>query len=210
MTIGTLCLAMTLLVSYSTGTSSSSPSTGGLTTPEATTGVAGATASSLFNIRPLSIFTGHCNASIARGATIWKPIPGVVDVFFPKVVSQKAKLSFIIPLFSAAAVFFLFLYVRLAPKNVESPESAFIQPSIDLFFLSKFIISSGEHPKIGWQLLWYGTVVLLFKSKSFRFVYHSFFLHMGQYEEIHSAIWKLIWKRRGQCGSSQTWQNSCC
>ena len=42
---------------------------------------------SLFNIRPLSIFTGHCNASVARGATVWKPVPGVVDVFFPKVVS---------------------------------------------------------------------------------------------------------------------------
>ena len=41
----------------------------------------------LFNIRPLSIFTGHCNASIARGATVWKPVPGIVDIFFPKVVS---------------------------------------------------------------------------------------------------------------------------
>lgn len=45
----------------------------------------------LFNIRPLSIFTGHCNASIARGAAIWKPVPGVVDVFFPKVVSGNVK-----------------------------------------------------------------------------------------------------------------------
>ena len=42
----------------------------------------------LFNIRPLSIFTGHCNASVARGATVWKSVPGVVDVFFPKVVSE--------------------------------------------------------------------------------------------------------------------------
>ena len=42
----------------------------------------------LFNVRPLSIFTGHCNASVARGATVWKSVPGVVDVFFPKVVSE--------------------------------------------------------------------------------------------------------------------------
>ncbi|EFX81266.1 hypothetical protein DAPPUDRAFT_242603 [Daphnia pulex] len=62
---------------------------GGLTTPDAAAGVALATASGLFNIRPLSIFTGHCNASIARGATIWKPIPSVVDIFFPKVRSRK-------------------------------------------------------------------------------------------------------------------------
>jgi hypothetical protein len=68
-------------------TVSASSMGGGLTTPDAAAGVAGATASGLFNIRPLSIFTGHCNASIARGATIWKPIPGVVDIFFPKVVS---------------------------------------------------------------------------------------------------------------------------
>ncbi|EFX86532.1 hypothetical protein DAPPUDRAFT_307842 [Daphnia pulex] len=66
-------------------TVSASSMGGGLTTPDAAAGVAGATASGLFNIRPLSIFTGHCNASIARGATIWKPIPGVVDIFFPKV-----------------------------------------------------------------------------------------------------------------------------
>lgn len=68
-------------------TASASSNGGGLTTPDAVAGVVGATASGLFNIRPLSIFTGHCNASIARGATIWKPIPGVVDIFFPKVVS---------------------------------------------------------------------------------------------------------------------------
>ncbi|XP_057375845.1 delta and Notch-like epidermal growth factor-related receptor [Daphnia carinata] len=66
-------------------TASASSNGGGLTTPDAVAGVVGATASGLFNIRPLSIFTGHCNASIARGATIWKPIPGVVDIFFPKV-----------------------------------------------------------------------------------------------------------------------------
>lgn len=44
-------------------------------------------ASPAFNIRPMSIFTGHCNASIPRGATIWKPAPATVDIFFPKVVS---------------------------------------------------------------------------------------------------------------------------
>lgn len=72
------------------GVSAISP---GVTTPEAAAAVAAAgvvgaaTSTGLFNIRPLSIFTGHCNASIARGATIWKPIPGVVDIFFPKVVS---------------------------------------------------------------------------------------------------------------------------
>lgn len=60
----------------------------GLTTPDAAAGVVGATAPGLFNIRPLSIFTGHCNASIARGATIWKAIPGIVDIFFPKVVRE--------------------------------------------------------------------------------------------------------------------------
>ena len=50
-------------------------------------GGAGSNLSPGFNIRPLSIFTGHCNASIARGATIWKPTPATVEVFFPKVVS---------------------------------------------------------------------------------------------------------------------------
>ena len=56
----------------------------------ARTGNAGNGAGS-FNIRPMSIFTGHCNASIARGATIWKPAPAIVDIFFPKVVSQFKK-----------------------------------------------------------------------------------------------------------------------
>jgi len=54
----------------------------------ARTGNAGNGAGS-FNIRPMSIFTGHCNASIARGATIWKPAPAIVDIFFPKVKAPR-------------------------------------------------------------------------------------------------------------------------
>ena len=48
-----------------------------------------AAVNSAFNIRPLSIFTGNCNASVPRGATVWKRTPAVVDVFFPKVVSGR-------------------------------------------------------------------------------------------------------------------------
>jgi hypothetical protein len=85
---------------------------GGLTTPDAAAGVAGATASGLFNIRPLSIFTGHFNASVARGATIWKPIPGVVDIFFPKVVSVP-RLPFLLHyLMRVCSIFLLFLGFR--------------------------------------------------------------------------------------------------
>jgi hypothetical protein len=85
---------------------------GGLTTPDAAAGVAGATASGLFNIRPLSIFTCHFNASVARGATIWKPIPGVVDIFFPKVVSVP-RLPFLLHyLMRVCSIFLLFLGFR--------------------------------------------------------------------------------------------------
>lgn len=69
---------LVVLVMAALGASSGSPSDVGVG------GVAGP--SGLFNVRPLSVFTGHCNASIARGAAVWKPAPGVVDVFFPKVV----------------------------------------------------------------------------------------------------------------------------
>lgn len=89
-------------------TVSASSMGGGLTTPDAAAGVAGATASGLFNIRPLSIFTGHCNASIARGATIWKPIPGVVDIFFPKVVSVP-RLPFLLHYLMCVCVFQFFV-----------------------------------------------------------------------------------------------------
>jgi hypothetical protein len=91
-------------------TVSASSMGGGLTTPDAAAGVAGATASGLFNIRPLSIFTGHCNASIARGATIWKPIPGVVDIFFPKVVSVP-RLPFLLHYLMCVCVCSSFLFL---------------------------------------------------------------------------------------------------
>ena len=80
MTILVLVLTAGAVLASSSASSSSSPA--------AEVGSAPPTGGGLFNIRPLSIFTGHCNASIARGATVWKPAPGIVDVFFPKVVSK--------------------------------------------------------------------------------------------------------------------------
>ena len=95
-------VAMLAVVSLTANASSSSSGGGGLTTPEATGGGGG---TGLFNIRPLSIFTGHCNASIARGATIWKPVPGVVDIFFPKVVSPPPSSSSVSPTHFVHVVF---------------------------------------------------------------------------------------------------------
>lgn len=83
--------ALVLVVIGASTTCSSTP-----TATEASLGLGSPASAGLFNIRPLSIFTGHCNASIARGAAIWKPVPGFVDVFFPKVVSPDTFLSLIL------------------------------------------------------------------------------------------------------------------
>ena len=58
-----------------------------------------------FSVRPLSVFTGNCNASVPRGATVWKLSPAVVDVFFPRLVSTA--------LFSAPSSFPSFLSFSL-------------------------------------------------------------------------------------------------
>jgi hypothetical protein len=119
---------------------------GGLTTPDAAAGVAGATASGLFNIRPLSIFTCHFNASVARGATIWKPIPGVVDIFFPKVVSVP-RLPFLLHyLMRVCSIFLLFLGFRQpepkwTPLMIDCHSTLFHQRrtvSLEFFFGIRF------------------------------------------------------------------------